>query len=153
MERKCLKCQHVANVPGLPTDECPQCGAIYTKVEAYLQSKQSAAIASLQKTPANRRSQSDARAAYVEDLRNETLYPTARWSVNLVHTIFTVLCAIGVIGGLFALTKSLAVGLTALCVSILLWLTSRIAKEMSQMIIDLCDASVRTAFKAEQQNT
>lgn len=150
MERQCLKCQHVANVPGLPTDECPQCGAIYTRVEEHLRNKQAGAIAPTPKPQAQRRAQHSTRLSYVEDLRNETLYPTSRWWVNLVHTIITVVCAVGAIGALFVLTKSVAAGLAALAVLLVVWLTSRIAKEMCQMIVDLCDASVRTAYQAEQ---
>lgn len=37
MERTCRKCGHVnAEAPGHDLDECPKCGAIYTRVEALL---------------------------------------------------------------------------------------------------------------------
>lgn len=153
MERKCLKCNHSANMPGLATDECPQCGAIYAKVEQHIRSLQDGTAPAVAKTQSQRRAQTSNRLSYVEDLRSETLYPTSRWWVNLVHTIITVVCVVGCIGGLILLKKSIAAGLVTLGVLLVFWLASRVAKEMCQMIIDLCDASVRTAYAQEKNSS
>lgn len=158
MEKKCLKCGHVANVPGLPTDACPACGGIYAKVEEYIRNNDMAPVArqTANASPAKQPKQNirtSSRAEYVELLRSESLYPTARWWINITHTVITALCALGAVFCFIVLGKAGAIGplLGALAFAALLWLASRIMKELGLMIIDLCDASVRTAFSQEMQ--
>lgn len=149
MDKKCLKCHHIADVPGLETDACPKCGAIYAKVEEYLRNNPAATSPTRRGTPLKAASDRD---AFVEQLRMDSLYPTARWWVNLVHTIITALCVLLGIGVLVALFKGEVAGALIVGIgAILLWLGSRIMKELMQMMIDMCDASVRTAFQQERQ--
>lgn len=151
MNRTCLKCDHTASMPGLPTDECPACGAIYNKVEEFLNQREAGVVPAPPQPKAARKAAISNRAAYVEKLRSQSLYPTARWWTNLMHTIVTVLCALGLIGALYALAKIGLPALFAVAGLVVFWLFSRIAKELSMMIIDLCDASVQSAFIAEQR--
>jgi len=149
MEKKCLKCQHNANVPGLTTDACPQCGAIYAKVEEYLRNNQAA-------VPPRRASAAVAqtgRDVFIAQLRQDSLYPTARWWTNLVHAIVTIMCIIFGVGSLAAIGNGFVGGaLIVLVFIVLLWLASRVMKELTQMFIDMCDASVRTAYQQERQS-
>lgn len=92
------------------------------------------------------------RDSYVALLRSQSLYPTARWWINLIHTVITVVCVLGAIGCFVVFGKAGAIGmlLGAAVFLALLWLGSRIMKELGLMVIDLCDAGVRTAYQAEQ---
>lgn len=156
MNKTCQKCGHTAEIAGHPDEACPQCGGIYAKVDAYIrdhgpikhvQSSQPHAAA-VQRGSA----QPMSRDSYVALLRSQSLYPTARWWINLIHTVITVVCVLGAIIGVFVLGKAGEIGvlLGTLVFFALLWLGSRIMKELGLMVIDLCDAGVRTAYQAEQ---
>lgn len=83
MERTCIKCNVTASVPADPMYACPNCGAIYSKVEAALEAraraerdaveKAEAARAAKEKAMADARSARDAYAARTAAAAHEAL--------------------------------------------------------------------------------
>lgn len=166
----CLKCGHVNPMAtGSPADACPQCGAIYSRVKAAMaagkplrsarpgdsgfQQFNDTPAADPRKVAAHSPRKATARVRYVETLRNDTQYPTFRTVVRLglFFGYFLAFCALG--GGLIAAFKS---GGTAWHILIgagagaFLYLLTRIWFELTVMVVDIADASVRTAENSER---
>lgn len=178
MQRKCLKCDHVhAEATGDELEACPQCGAIYTRVEAVLQARAAeqaavlrpkatsgyAAAAAL--AAAERRHSTTFSAsfdnefnvhAFAETLRSESLYPTFRNLVQLIYWIFVVLAIVAAIGTVVVVLKGdgasrLIGGLTGLFMTLFSLVLGKLSREMSLMLADLSDAAVRIAAQQERQ--
>lgn len=167
---KCLKCGHVnPHAAGSETEACPECGAIYSRVKAAAAAGKpvrpsravdsgfqqadtaSAPTPRKQVTPSQRRPAS--RTRYVESLRNETNYPAFRTVVRfaLFFGYFLAVCAL--IGGAVTSFRSggtfwhLLIGAGA---GAFVYLLTRIWFELTVMIVDIADATVRTAENSEQ---
>lgn len=170
-EETCLKCGHVNPAAmGSETEACPQCGAIYARVKAALASGQPArsgkladsgapfrgsAPAAPPKPPAKvHRYVGRAPDPYIVQLRDGTQYPTFRTVVRL-GLFFGYLLAVGcLIGGFFTMFGRdgtfwhLLIGMGS---GALIYLLTRIWFELTVMIVDIADASVRTAENSEQR--
>ena len=110
MQRKCLKCGHINSAStGDALEACPQCGAIYSRVEAALAARAAAGPNSVPARPmppsqppaqpTARRPQSRTEkeldvADFAETMRSASLYPTFRslikvfywfWMLPLAH--------------------------------------------------------------------
>lgn len=165
----CLKCDHVnPHATGSETEACPQCGAIYSRVKAAaaagkpvrpsravdsgFQQAAEASAPSPRKpaTPAQRRPFS--RARYVESLRGDTNYPAFRTVVRFGLFFGYLLAVCALIGGGISAFKTggtfwhLLIGAGA---GALLYLLTRLWFELTVMIVDIADASVRTAENSE----
>ena len=163
----CLKCGHVNPLAtGAQTEACPQCGAIYSRVKAAMASGQPVRTAKAvdsgfqtsaegaspsAKTPV-RAAAKVRHGAYVDQLRAHTHYPTFRTVVRLglFFGYFLAICAL--VGGAFSAFRSggsawhLLIGAGT---GAFLYLLTRIWFELTVMIVDIADASVRTAENSE----
>lgn len=171
----CLKCGHVnPAATGSDTEACPQCGAIYARVKAAMASGQAvrpvksadpraptqgAELAAAVQPTAHPKPAARAatvverhRAPYVAQLRAGTNYPTFRTVVRLGLFFGYLLAVAALIGGGIAAFKSdgtpwhllIGAGMGAV-----LYLLTRIWFELTVMIVDIADASVRTAENSE----
>lgn len=179
MQRKCLKCDHVhTTATGDELEACPQCGAIYSRVEAAMQARAAEqAAASHTKTTsgyaaaaalaaAERRQSSTVSSsmdiepnvhAFAARLRSESLYPTFRNLVQVIYWLFVALAVIAAIGTLVMVFKGGGVGrllggLGGLFMTLLFLVMSKLGREMSLMLVDLSDAAVRIAANQEKQD-
>ena len=172
MEKTCLKCGKVGHTTGNPLDACTHCGAIYAKVEAAhanagLRPKAAPAPAPIPELPAGLlatgkraatvKASHTSREQFVEQLRQESLYPTTRWWVNAVHKVVTIFCiimcviiAIGALMSSFFSGKAVLLGtFIGAAVFGIFWLFSKISTELAMAVVDMADASVRTAYTQE----
>lgn len=169
----CLKCGHVnPDAKGTDTEACPNCGAIYSRVKAAAaagklsrttrtaesgfdhsaQSTHDAALRPLTPSPSRRNRKS--RSAYVQSLREETNYPAFRAVVRLglYFGYFMVAGAlIGGIAGAIPDSGSPLFLLAGLGTAAFIYLLTRIWFELTVMVVDIADASVRTAQNTEER--
>lgn len=146
--KKCLKCGHVAPFSEQPPMSCPQCGAIYSKVEQALENPlprptprpQRPAISTHSADP------DSSHHSYAEAMRAESLYPTFRALTNAAYIFMVVIAALVLIVGLFAFFK-LGVGylVGSILAAIFIYILARVSRELSLMLADLSDATVRMA--------
>ena len=158
MSKRCLKCQHVAEIEYSAIAACPACGAVYSKVESLAQAAApqaepeavAAAAAPLKRpidvppTPAARPSPSK----FIDELRAESIYPTFRGFVQVFYVIGLVLAGAIFIGGLvttFFGGRNPMAFFGGLFMAVLFVLIARLFKETWLMIADLSDATVRVA--------
>lgn len=170
-EETCLKCGHVnPAATGSETEACPQCGAIYARVKAAMASGQpvrsaksadsgfparnGAPAAPPKPPPKVHRYTGHTPEPFINNLRDGTHYPAFRTVVRLGLFFGYFLAVCGVIGGIAAMINRdgtfwhLLIGLGAAAVVFLL---TRIWFELTIMIVDIADASVRTAENSEQR--
>lgn len=170
-EETCLKCGHVnPAATGSETEACPQCGAIYARVKAAMASRQpmrsshgadsgfsarSGAPAAQPKSPPKvHRYTGHAPGPFIDQLRDGTHYPAFRTVVRLAMFFGYVLAVCCLIGGFFTMFGRdgtfwhLLIGAG---VGALVFLLTRIWFELTVMIVDIADASVRTAENSEQR--
>lgn len=168
MRRTCMKCGHVNSAAsGDSLEACPQCGAIYSRVEEAMANGQLRPIVP-RKTVAPAVSQGPAPAPvtgqprattdsvdvyeFAQALRRQSLYPTFRSLVRLFYWIWMLLAVVTGIGTLIALV--MGTGITryggtigGVFMTLFFVLVARITTEVSLMMADLSDAAVRLAAK------
>lgn len=139
--KKCLKCGHTAAFVDAAPLACPNCGAVYSKVEASINSGG-------QQTPRPRPSNiapSRAEPAFIETLRNESLYPTFRGLVRVATWLYyigaLIVIAVAIFGG-FSDGSGRIITIVATVISVVV-ITA--AKEAALMLADLSDAAVHMA--------
>jgi hypothetical protein len=148
--RRCPKCQHVNQQSTMDIHEaCPSCGAIYSRVEAYLRAEKERAgppsrsvIAST--LPKSQNVRSTARLVdpdFVSNMRSESLYPTFRALVKLGTWFFYLIAVIAVVIA-FANDSSGSLKIGALLGSLAFVIFITAAKEASLMLADMSDATV-----------
>lgn len=153
-------------------EACPQCGAIYSRVEAYLKRQAAAANPRASVAAAAVAVQGNATAApaapgiasalgvprppagpsmadFVQGLRAGSLYPTFRGLVRLVTWLWYLLAAIAVIGAFFAPIDAVAKIMTV-AGALFIIVIATAAREAALMLADLSDAAVITAAHASQ---
>lgn len=156
--RTCLKCNHVH--PGATmsdTEACPKCGAIYSRVEAYVKAEQARPPSRARSTEAQP-SQLSARAPiskvdtaeFVTTMRAKSLYPTFRGMVRIVAWLCYLMCVAVVVGGFITGNGTTIIG--AVFVALLLAVFTTAGKEAALMIADLSDATVLSAARAHQRD-
>ncbi len=163
MQRKCLKCGHVhATATGDAIEACPQCGAIYSRVEAALAARASGGVRPV--TPRSNAGLSSgfgSRSTHTDDidvhdfaqtLRAQSLYPTFRSLVKLFYWLFialAVFAALTAVGLLFYGSGATRFAGVIGCIFMtLFWvLIARLTSETWLMLADLSDAAVRIAAK------
>lgn len=170
-EETCLKCGHVNLVAtGSETEACPQCGAIYARVKAAMASGQSVRSAKSADSgfparnggpaappkppPKVHRYTGHAPGQFIDQLRDGTLYPAFRTVVRLGQFFGYILAVCCLIAGFFSMFGRdgtfwhLLIGAGT---GALVFLMTRIWFELTVMIVDIADASVRTAENSEQR--
>ena len=156
--RRCPKCQHVNPQSTMDIHEaCPSCGAIYSRVEAYLRAEKERAgppsrsvIAStLPKSQSVRPNTRLVDPDFVASMRSESLYPTFRALVKLGTWFFYLIAVIAVVIA-FANENSGSLKIGALLGALALVIFATAAKEASLMLADMSDATV---IRAAQSNS
>lgn len=167
MQRKCLKCDRINEAAtGDAIEACPQCGAIYSRVEAAFATRSKTEHRPATARPSTetmsryrpqfRGDADDAEDEYVdvyafaETLRAQSLYPTFRSLVRVIYWFFILLAAASAIVVLVTLFKGSGVGriggvIGGVFMTFFFILIARITSETSLMIADLSDAAVRIA--------
>lgn len=171
MQRKCMKCGHVNETStGHELEDCPQCGAIYSRVEEAIASGQFRPVAPrppiapepvyppavpvVAASPpvgqTSGRSESVDVHNFAELLRSKSLYPTFRSLVKLFYWIWMLLAAVTAIGTLIALVMGTGItryggAIGGAFMTLFFVLVARITTEVSLMMADLSDAAVRLA--------
>ena len=169
MQRKCLKCGHINNsATGEELEACPQCGAIYSRVEAALAARSAAGAAPMSARPAPtpppissfaQRSQTKTEKEldvheFAETMRSGSLYPTFRSLVKVFYWFWMLLAVVAAIGTLVTVFMGSGLGrigggLVGLFGTLFFILLARLTSETSLMLADLSDAAVRIAAKQE----
>lgn len=149
--KPCLKCGHDTAYDGAPPLACEKCGAIYAKVEQSMRAGPDSRPA--RTAPTQRKARTRPIEDFAEVMRSESLYPTWREIVKFV-TLLGYLLSIGVLlGAIFAFTQGgVGAGLGMLFGAIIIAVFARVWKELSLMVADLADASVRQAAQLEQRS-
>lgn len=166
--KQCLKCNHTTTFEGEPPLACPECGAVYSKVEEALRNgapmrprnptADSGFANSVLPTPKvwsaisqNRNEESVDVHTFARSMRSESLYPAWRKIVGF-FTIFGYLIAVVLLVGAFVSGRgsvwTMAIGLGA---AAMIALAAKVGKELSLMLADLSDAAVRLAAQRESK--
>lgn len=152
--KQCLKCGKSTAYEGAEPEACSHCGAIYRKVEETIRNgpptrPMSAATVSHSRQryapPANH-------IEFAEVMRAESIYPTFRAVVNIIYWVGVALALLSLIAGLWVSIRSnIGPGpaMGGLLVAVLMYIVFRVTKEMSLMLADLSDATVRMAARQE----
>lgn len=179
MQRSCLKCGHVhPHASGAEMEPCPQCGAIYSRVEAVAagggvvrpvpapapKPKPPAAPVRAQKSEAPApdpapsapaphlrwgRAPREARA-FLGELRAQSHYPAFRSIVTFFTVAGYVLAAVGVFVGVALIKNEATKSGISLVVAAFFWaFAARVFQEVFLMVADGCDALVRLAARQD----
>ena len=168
--RHCYKCGHDNEAPtGDSLEACPQCGAIYTRVEAYMRAQKKSSHKAPQ--PVVSTVQTDYKDeeydyeytkptnndSFIEYLRVNSLYPNFRGVVSFFYWITVGSAGLIFLSGIIAASKSRGwAGTSAFFISffIALFMTviAKAGKELSFMLADMADASVFTAASHRKDN-
>lgn len=140
MQLTCPKCHHVnPSATGSPADACPSCGAIYAK-----------AIAATMRTPARAapaRRTADKPEDFLAELRSASAYPAFRTVIGLATVLGYLLAAIVFVGAAVSAwpTKQPGLFVGGLVGSVVIFVLTRVFKEMWLMLADMSDATIRMA--------
>ena len=154
--KQCLKCGKSTAYEGAEPDSCSHCGAIYRKVEEALRGPTTRPMttAAVPRT-AQKRERAMDHFEFAEVMRSESIYPTFRTVVNVIYWVGIALALILFTGGVIS-TAKLSIGpgpaIAGFVMAVLLYIVFRVTKEMSLMLADLSDATVRMAARQENQD-
>lgn len=153
--RQCIKCKHI-NLGATMTDveACPSCGAIYSRVEAYMASDR----AGSQRKPNDKPEFVASRFSsathtkhvpvdqdFVIVMRENSLYPVFRQLINIGTWLIYIFAALILIGSLFS--KDVKIIISAIIGATFLVVFAKVVKEASLMVADLADATVIQASR------
>lgn len=149
--KECRKCGHTAQFEEEPPLACPTCGAVYAKVEQALREGQAPRAQPIARPAVSRSPTNDIdHHAFADLLREESIYPTFRTVVKIAYWLGVLAALLIAAGGVMA---SFSAGAAALlggfAVGALVFVFAKVAKEMSLMLADLSDATVRSAARTE----
>lgn len=163
--KQCLKCGHTTSYDGAPPLACPQCEAIYAKVEEALKSgapiRPKAATAEpeinfFKATPATASQSISHNApdvhAFAQHMRAESLYPAWRKIVGFATVLGYIAAALVLIGAVVSSGGSGGQILIGAGSAALIALLARISKEFWLMLADLSDAAVHLAAQARMKD-
>ena len=148
--RHCYKCGHDnEESTGDSLEACPKCGAIYTRVEAYMRAQKNNMRSN--RAPVTPEESAD----FVEEIRANSLYPNFRGTASFFYWLTVGAAGITLFSGIVAATKGIG-GTYSFFVSffIALFMTviAKAGKELSFMLADMADASVFTAASHRKDN-
>lgn len=164
--KQCLKCNHVTTFEGSPPLACPECGAVYSKVEEALRSgapmrtrnatADSGFANSALPTPKAWSAISQTRDedgldvhAFAKNMRNDSLYPAWRKIVGFFTILGYVVAVILLIAAFVVGRDSVWSLLVGFGSAAMIALAAKVGKELSLMLADLSDATVRIAARQE----
>lgn len=164
--KQCLKCNHVASFEGAPPLACPECGAVYSKVEEAIRSgapmrsrnnsTDSGFANSALPTPKAWSAISQTRGedgldvhAFARNMRNDSLYPAWRKIVGFFTILGYVFAVILLVAAFVVGRDSVWTLLVGFGCAAMIALAAKVGKELSLMLADLSDASVRIAARQE----
>ena len=150
--KRCFKCNHVATFDQDPPLACPQCGAIYSKVEQAAQN--TPAVPRPASGPVRRHEWPKlTEAPFIDQLRNQSNYPTFRSLVQFLYWFGIVVGVLVAVGAAISLFKGHIVpGLISIASAIAIAFFAKVGKEISLMMCDLSDAAVRIAASADERD-
>lgn len=155
-EKTCRKCGHTAVFEVMEPQSCPECGAIYSKVEAALRGEEPARTrAAVERGPSSRfpvasRGPGTDVHAFAQRMREDSLYPVWRKLVGLCTLLGYLWAVLILVVSLITVFKgSVTVGLTGIGGAAFLAVMTRTAKEMWLMLADLSDAAVHLAARRD----
>lgn len=144
----CPKCNKLnANATGAPDEACPHCGVIYAKARPG---------AHPPPPPARKVITADASSSssqeFLKALRAESAYPAFRAVVGFATIVGYLMVAIAVVGGIVATWKGAGPGpvIYGLLGGFVLYVVTRVFKEMWLMLADLTDATIRVASRSRE---
>lgn len=146
--KKCLKCGHVVQFSEQPPMSCPSCDAIYAKVEQALQNPLPRPTPQPQRPviKLNPSEPDPSHHSFAEAMRAESLYPTFRALTNAAYYFMLVIAALILVGGVFSFLKlGISYLIGSVVAAIFIYLLARVSRELSLMLADLSDATVRMA--------
>lgn len=162
----CKKCGFVAAFEGHAPLACPNCGAVYAKVEEALQaggevraaqraeqSRSAAVPVPMAASSGSRRRGGDAPLdvhAFAKRMRADSLYPTWRQLVVVYKWLGYAAALVLFITGLVMLFSSgAAAGMIPLFTGVVVAIVVKAMVELSLMMADMSDANVRMAAQRE----
>lgn len=151
--KRCLKCDHVATFEGAQPLACPQCGAVYSKVEEALRNGPPVRRRHEESAPASRISDAALDVhAFADRMRGESLYPFWRKLVGLVTILGYVLAVIVLIAAFISMSNaSVTAGMVGIGIAVFIAVITRVCKEASLMLADLSDATIHLAAKSQDR--
>lgn len=151
--KQCMKCGHSAQYDADPPLACPSCGAVYSKVEQALREGLPSRPQPTPKPTTTRTQAADVdHHVFAAQLREESIYPTFRAVANLLYWCGIVVAVLMLVGGLaLAMRAGAAAAIGGVAGAVLVFVFARVGKEMSLMLADLSDATVRMAARAEAE--
>lgn len=151
--KPCLKCGKSTPYEGAEPEACAHCGAIYRKVEEALRNGPiSRPMDSVTLPPARPRYATLDHVEFAHVMRAESIYPTFRAVVNILYWVGVVLAVLSLISGIWITLRTHSgpgPALGGLLAAVLIYIVFRVTKEMSLMLADLSDATLRTAAHKE----
>lgn len=151
--KPCLKCGKSTPYDGAEPEACAHCGAIYRKVEEALRNGPiSRPMGSATLPPAKPRYAPLDHIEFARVMRAESIYPTFRAAVHIIYWVGIVLAMLSVVSGFWISLRSPSgpgPAMGGLLAAVLIYVAFRVTKEMSLMLADLSDATVRTAAHKE----
>ena len=92
--------------------------------------------------------------AFAQHMRNDSLYPVWRKLVAIATVLVYAVAAVALLGAVIALFKgSITMGLSGMFGAIIVVVLARAGKEVSLMLADLSDASMRAAARASSDRS
>lgn len=171
MQKICIKCGHVNTAAtGAVLEPCPGCGAIYSRVEAaaLLAEKGAEPVRRVVLAPPSLSTSPTAGAprttpfipaaqessSFVERMREASLYPTFRSLVRLFYLLWLVLAVVCLCSGAATFvfgegTRRILGPLFGLFFALFFYFVAKVSTEMSLMLADMSDATVRMAERQE----
>ena len=161
MIKTCQKCGHMnPDATGDEMEACPECGAIYSRVEAAMAAKAAPAAADFADSRTAARPGGGAAATgpkggihgFAERMREASLYPTFRGLVRLIYFVWMALAALALVGGVMALLWGSGMGRVGGCIggvffALFFAVIAKVTREAALMLADLSDAAVHIASR------
>lgn len=156
-QKQCLKCGHSVSYQDAPPTACPQCGAVYSKVEAAFAPPAPATVAAREEARASTFGRTQRLLDddidvhdYASQMRRNSLYPTWRTLVTIVTLASYALALLILISSIYGLNNASMMAVPGLVASFFIAIVAKAMKEVSLILADMSDATVRMAARAEQ---
>ncbi len=139
----CPKCNKLnAQATGAPDEACPFCAVIYTKARPAPAVAPSTAARVAQAVGA------EGGGRFIDRLRTESHYPAFRTVVGLFYLVGLAVGLIALaVAGTVLWNGGLAAGIGGMVAGLLILIFAKVGKEVSLMMADLTDATIRVASR------
>lgn len=149
MQLTCPKCHHVnPAASGKPDEPCPSCGVIYAK--AIISAVRSAGAPGDTASGRPRRGPGKASRSggnFIDELRADSAYPAFRTVVSVATALGYLVAAGAALGGVIGAWPMERPGMLigGLVAAAVIFVITRVFKEMWLMLADMSDATIRMA--------